>query len=98
MPIVIAVTNPTSDEETSLFRFSYNHLDCLSDEMQWHRDPVNDIVSLRCKCGYSISFPQHGEASNVIARVSIDNQTRYLPNTSFTSSSNEEVQIASGGC
>lgn len=96
MPVKIIATNPSPDTETSLFLFSYKHLGCSSSAMQWSRDSVNDIVSLKCGCDYCIKFPQHGEAAKTIALVSTDDQSRYLPKESFTSTSREEVQIISG--
>jgi hypothetical protein len=86
MDACISVKNPTQDKEIALFRFSYSHVGCDGGaSMEWSRDPVNDICTIKCGCGLSISFPQHEAATRSIAYASIDGQAHELPSDSFTS-------------
>ena len=89
----IAVQNPTPDTETSICTFSYSHIGCTSGGMRWSRDPSNNICSIACSCSLKISFPQLGEASTVIAQVSIDGEARVLSPETYESCQAEVVRI-----
>lgn len=93
MEAEIAVSNPTPDEETSLFEFTYVHVGCGPNSMRWSYDGINDVCNVICPCGLAISFPQNGTAAKTIAYAAIDGQVHYLPADSFTSSQADAVRV-----
>lgn len=90
----IAVRNP-SEQESCLADFSYSHIGCSFSAMQWHRNSVDSVCTIRCGCGLSISFPQFGTAVNTIFMVSVDGEPRELP--SGLAESPSEVTIVAEG-
>ena len=91
-PAILEVLPLPDSQPISLHAIRLFHSPC-SQEMQKHRNPMDDTYSLRCACGFEVAFPVYGAAARVINEAAIGQQGGTLPVESFISDDARAIEI-----